>query len=76
MKTVKTQIATSFSSDFEDSTWTFLMPEGFNVWAGQFAIIDKPVYEELLEALKGLIERGEIMSDTTHLKELIKKATT
>jgi len=31
---------------------------------------------ELLEALKKLIDRGEIMSDTTELKSLIQKATT
>ena len=54
MKEVSTQIATSMSSDFEESTWTFLMPDGFKVWAGQFAIVDKQVYDKMLAALKSV----------------------
>ncbi len=52
MNEVGTQIATSFSADFDENTWTFLMPENYKVWAGDFAIVDKQVYDKMLAALK------------------------
>lgn len=62
-KTVKTQIGTSFTADFEDITWSFKMPEDFKVWSGEFAIIDRPVYNELLAALK---EAKEVLLQLDH----------
>lgn len=52
MTTVNTQLATSKESDFEENTWTFLMPKGFQVWAGQFVIMDKPVYDKAISVLQ------------------------
>ena len=56
MKTVSTQIGTALTADFEENTWTFLMPENYKVWAGKFAIVDKPVYDELLKALQMVLD--------------------
>lgn len=52
MKEVNTQFGISHSADFEENTWTFLMPDKFNVWAGEFAIVYKQVYDKMLAALK------------------------
>jgi len=41
-------------SDFEENTWTFEMQEDFKVTAGEFAIIPKDKYDNLLTALKGI----------------------
>lgn len=54
MKKVDTQFATSMTADFDESTWTFLMPDKSQVWAGQFAIVDRQVYDEMIERLKQL----------------------
>jgi hypothetical protein len=81
MKTVATQFGTAASADFEERTWTFEMPENFKVWAGEFAIVDKMVYDELLEALK-LWQAANALGDNQLLMEArikrnsaIKKAT-
>lgn len=63
METVGTQFGIAASADFEEMTWTFKMPENFKVWAGEFAIVDKLVYDELLEVCKASLkwcEEGEI----------------
>jgi len=51
VKEVDTQFAKSMTSDFEEGTWTFLMPEKFQVWAGYFAIVDKQVYDKMIQRL-------------------------
>jgi hypothetical protein len=51
-KEVSTQFGTAYGADFEENTWTFLMPDNFKVWAGEFAIVDKTVYEKMLAVLK------------------------
>lgn len=69
MKEVNTQIATSMSSDFEEGTWTFLMPKGFQVWAGKFAIMDKQVYDkvkELVEFVDTECSPGSMSADLSH----------
>lgn len=48
MEIMKTQIGISAGADFEEKSWTFLMPEDFEVRAGQFAIVDKRLYDELI----------------------------
>lgn len=63
MKEVSTQIATSLSSDFEENTWTFLMPDKFQVWAGQFAIVDKQVYDKMLAALKRVDDCHDVYTE-------------
>jgi hypothetical protein len=88
METVATQIGTSATADFEENTWTFEMPKTFKVRAGVFAIVDKPVYDELLEACKNALRdiqklNKELISEGKHgyvlmeneLNEAIKKAT-
>lgn len=47
MKEVSTQIGVSATADFGENTWTFEMPENYQVWAGQFAIVDKQVYDKM-----------------------------
>ncbi len=48
-KTIKTQIGISAGADFSESTWTFKMPEDYIVVAGEFAIVDKALYDELVQ---------------------------
>lgn len=52
MITIETQIGIAHSADFQESTWTFLMPENYRVVSGQFAIVDRKVYDEMMIALK------------------------
>ena len=69
MKEASTQIARSMSSDFEEGTWTFLMPEGFKVWAGQFAIVDKQVYEKMKAIIQYVDDEcsvGSMSADLSH----------
>ena len=49
MRKVKTQFGKSMEADFEKGTWTFVMPEKYEVWAGSFAIVDKQVYDEIIQ---------------------------
>jgi len=53
-KTVKTQFAISESADFENSTWTFEMPENHIVCAGEFAIVDRTLYNNLMQSAEDL----------------------
>lgn len=52
MTTIETQIGIAHSADFEENTWTFLMPDNYRIAAGTFAIVDKKVYDEMMIALK------------------------
>ena len=49
---MKTQFGTSFGADFEYSTWKFKMPKNFEIRAGEFAIVDKQVYDKMIELLR------------------------
>jgi hypothetical protein len=76
METVSTQFGTAATADFEEMTWTFQMPENFKVWAGEFAIVDKKVYDQLLESFTEIIS----ITDRRHTawykaKSAINKAT-
>ena len=84
MEKVSTQIGTALTADFEENTWTFLMPENYKVWAGEFAIVDKPIYDELLKALQMVLDvdksRGLESSlftknEQDQINNAIKKAT-
>ena len=46
------QFGTSAEADFENNTWTFLMPPNYKVWAGEFAIVDKPILTEMVELIR------------------------
>lgn len=50
MPILKTQFGTAESADFEHLTWTFKMPENYEVSAGEFAIVPREKYELLLNA--------------------------
>jgi hypothetical protein len=63
METVKTQFGIAASADFDTMTWAFEMPENFSVWPGEFAIVDKQVYDELLKAL---LEAKEVLLQLDH----------
>ena len=55
-RTIKTQFGQSAMADFKDYTWTFLMNKPFRVVSGDFAIVDKRVYDALLKSLADMIE--------------------
>ena len=59
MRTIKTQIGTAMTADFEENTWTFIMPNKYEVCAGAFAIVDKPIYDEMMSALKDSLQMLE-----------------
>lgn len=46
-KIKEVQFGTSITGDLYESTWTFEMPKGFELSAGEFAIIPIEVYKEL-----------------------------
>jgi hypothetical protein len=46
------QEGVSFIADFEENTWTFQMHENFTVSAGDFIIIKKESFNEILDILK------------------------
>lgn len=59
MRTIKTQFGIAATADFEENTWTFEMPDKYEVCAGTFAIVDKPIYDEMLSALKDSLQMLE-----------------
>lgn len=48
---LSTQFGTALIADFEECTWTFEMPESYEVSAGEFAIIPKEKYNKLYQTL-------------------------
>jgi hypothetical protein len=48
LKPMKTQVGVSLEADFTENTWTFEMPVPFSVCAGEFAIVPKSEYDELI----------------------------
>ena len=48
------QMGTAYEADFQEGTWTFAMNPGFEVMAGEFAIISKKEYEAIIEIIKKL----------------------
>lgn len=53
-KKLPTQFGQSATGDFENLTWTFKMPEKFTLSAGDFAIIDKSLYDQLMQTCEDL----------------------
>jgi hypothetical protein len=53
-KTIKTQFGISATADFEELTWTFQMPEKYSVVAGEFALVDKILYDQLMQSIEDL----------------------
>ena len=53
-KTIKTQFGISATADFVDNTWTFKMPEKYSVISGDFAIVDKILYDQLMQTVEDL----------------------
>lgn len=54
MSKLKTQFGTAITADFEEKTWTFEMDENFKVTAGEFAIVDKILYDQLIQSVEDL----------------------
>lgn len=57
-----TQIGESAMADFEENTWTFEMKEDFQVIAGEFAIVPKEEYLQLLSQRDELLGFAGIIS--------------
>lgn len=53
-KTIHTQFGVSSTADFEKNTWTFEMPEKYSVVAGEFALVDKKLYDQLIQSVEDL----------------------
>ncbi len=51
---IKTQFGISATADFEELTWTFEMEENFVMVAGEFAIVDKILYDQLMQTVEDL----------------------
>lgn len=54
MSKLKTQFGTAITADFEENTWTFEMDKNFKVTAGEFAIVDKILYDQLIQSVEDL----------------------
>lgn len=61
INTIKTQFGVSSTADFEEDTWTFKMNNEYKVVAGEFALVDKILYDQLILSIKEL---------TSHCEEL------
>ena len=70
MKTIKTQFGTSISADFDEQTWTFKIPEDFSVSAGEFAIIDKATYEELIRSSQTNLKTKDKLTTNIQSKQV------
>ena len=69
MEKVSTQIAASATADFDENTWTFLMPENYKVWAGQFAIVEKQIYDRMKTIIQYVDDEcsvGSMTADLSH----------
>ena len=47
-KTMNVQFGEAFTADFEENTYTFLMKGNFTVCAGEYAILPREQYEQLI----------------------------
>lgn len=54
MKTIKSQTGTSLTADFQENTWTFEMEENFVMVAGEFCIVPKNQFTELITLVQRL----------------------
>jgi hypothetical protein len=54
MKQIKTQTGSSLTCDFEENTWTFEMDENFVMCAGEFSIVPKNEFTELITLVQKL----------------------
>ena len=54
-ETIETQFGISSEADFENYTWTFQMPKKYSVAAGEFALVDKILYDQLIDSLEQII---------------------
>lgn len=70
-KTIKTQFGISATADFEELTWTFQMSEKYSVVSGEFALVDKILYDQLIRSIKDLsIHCGEHKFASIYLSNL------
>ena len=70
-KTIPTQFGISATADFEENTWTFEMPETYSVVAGEFAIVDKNLYDQLMQTAELLaLHCQELNIESVYLSNL------
>jgi hypothetical protein len=66
-KIMPVQFGTSDSANFEDMTWTFQMPEGYRVYAGQVAIVPADTFRALVMALEQFVAEKVDYMQINHL---------
>lgn len=75
--TIHTQFAVSMTADFEENTWTFLMPNKYAVCAGEFALVDKELYADLMKNIEDLLYDANVISEVKRrIKETVFKMNT
>lgn len=74
--TIHTQFGISATADFEENTWTFVMPNKYAVCAGEFALVDKELYDALMKSISDLLldknEHSPLRSKIMELTHLMK----
>ena len=65
------QLAVSNTADLEEHTWTFDMKEDFSVSAGEFVIIPKDIYEEIIVNIKAIKTNNLIKSANHHIERRV-----
>lgn len=75
MSILKTQTGISITGDFEEGTWTFEMQDGFEIAAGEFAIVPKDKYDKAIKVLNRIskIENAAFGLDSFNSEKLMKK---
>lgn len=72
MNGVKTQFGISATADFEDNTWTFEMPPVYAVSAGEFAIVPKEYFDQIVTDIEA-IKEAVMISRRADLAHVIDK---
>lgn len=62
------QFGISSEADFEQNAWTFLFPNDYAVWAGEFAILEADKYRQLAEQNKELLEAMKEIAEANPLQ--------
>ncbi len=63
------QIGDSLTGDIIEGTWTFEMPKDFKLMPGEFAIVPKEKFEDLITAINGIANSMNAHPDCTEDSE-------
>lgn len=66
---MKTQIGISEGANFEENTWTFQMPEGFVVKAGEFSIVPSQTICDILSKANRVLDAIGNNADLQFVKD-------